>query len=238
MSVRQFFWWAVAVVAIVAGVVGLVRMDQKKSAARVQQHKTEVFAVRADDHVVGDKQNARVTIIEYSDFQCPACAHAYDYFKDIDTTFPQGVAFVYRHFPLTLIHKNADEAARAAEAAARQGKFHEMHNVLFERQDAWSDRVDVEPVFAGYAEELGLDRAQFLADYNSDVVKARVKRDADEAKALGLSGTPTVFINGQQIQLPSSKEALYDALRARLAPQAQEDEDGSTAPVAEEITVE
>lgn len=223
MNTRLVIGWVGVVIAIIVAVVLLVRMDQKGAAARTEARSAEIFSVRGDDHVKGNPENAQVTIIEYSDFQCPACTAAYGYFKDIDTVFPEGVVFVYRHFPLTLIHRNADEAARAAEAADLQGQFRAMHDVLFEKQTEWSDRVDVETVFADYAEEIGMDRAQFITDYKSDAVKDRVKRDADEAKALGLSGTPTVFVNGTVAQLPHTKEALYESIRARLGQDAGSD---------------
>lgn len=233
MNMRLILGWLGVVVVIIVAVILLVRIDQKESTERAEKLGEEIFTVRSDDHVKGDPETAQVTIIEYSDFQCPACATAYEYFKDIDTVFPEGVVFVYRHFPLTLIHRNADEAARATEAAALQGQFMAMHDVLFEQQAKWSDRVDVETVFADYAEELGMDRAQFIIDYKSDVVEDRVERDADEAKALGLSGTPTMFVDGIVAQLPRSKEQLHDSIRARLE-RAEQEERGDIS----DITIE
>ncbi len=216
MNSKVIGGWLAVTIAVVAAITLVVRMDRSGN-GQAAQTPAQILTVRADDHVKGDRGNPVITIIEYSDFQCPACATAYKYFTDIDTVFPKDVRFVYRHFPLVLIHKNAAAAARAAEAAALQGKFRAMHDRLFTTQDQWNKKLDVESVFANYAEELGMDRARFIADYKSDAVKNRVKRDARDARALGLSGTPTIFINGKQAQLPRTKEAFYAALRERLA---------------------
>ncbi len=223
MNMRQSLLWILAAVTIIAIIVGLVYVDRKKSAAQMQQRMADVFTIHNDDHIKGDPNNAKVVLIEYSDFQCPACARAYEYFKDIEKEFPEGVVFIYRHFPLALIHRNAVSAARAAEAAAKQGHFEEMHNLLFEKQDEWHERVDVETLFADYAESLGMNREQFLVDYKSAAVKERVDRDSDDARMLGLSGTPTLFVNGKKAQLPRDKEALYESIRARLSRDAAKD---------------
>ncbi len=218
MNVRSIGVWAAVAVIIIAVVALVVRMDKNRGGGSSSTAKSaeEILTLRSDDHVKGNPETATVTIIEYSDFQCPACASAYDYFKDIDTVFPEGVVFAYRHFPLTLIHRNADEAARATEAAALQGQFRAMHDMLFEKQKEWSERVDIEKVLTEYAEEIGLDKERFITDYKSDAVKNRVKSDAKDAQKLGLTGTPTIFVDGVKIQLPSSKEKLYEAIRERI----------------------
>lgn len=165
-------------------------------------------AVTAADHVNG-AENAPATLIEYSDFQCPACASYHplikQLLKDVGTST---VRLVARNFPLPM-HENADEAARAAEAAARQNKYWEMHDLLFERQSFWESETKPDQKFLSYADLLGLNTTTFMADYNSDEVKNRVQSDVSAGTAAGVDRTPTFFLNGERLyNLPTSYEEL------------------------------
>ena len=115
--------------------------------------------------------------------------------------FGDQFALEYRHFPLRQIHPNAQIAAQAAEAAAIQGKFWEMHDILFEKQAEWSQSFNPERYFRTYAEDIGLNVDRFRFDLESDMVKDRVNTDADEAAALGLPGTPAFVFNGESIDI-------------------------------------
>lgn len=169
--------------------------------------------VNAQDWVKGNEL-AQKTLVEYSDFQCPACKAYYPIMQQIEKEFGTSVRIVYRHFPLTQIHKNSLQASYAAEAAGKQGKFWEMHDMLFERQELWSSSENVAETFVGYAQELGLDAEKFKTDAASTDVKDRIKRDMDSGTAAGVPGTPTFFLNGKRVESPRSFEAFKALLDA------------------------
>ncbi len=143
--------------------------------------------------------DANLVVVEYSDFQCPYCSGAAEFLTGLVERFPDDMYVVFRHFPLTSIHDKAVIAAEAAEAAGAQGQFWEMHDLLFERQGQWSQRAvgEMPEVLAGYAEELGLDTAPFSRALKEGTYRERVEASFEEARELGLGGTPTLFINGQ-----------------------------------------
>lgn len=173
-------------------------------------------ALAADDWKRGN-ENAKVVLIEYSDFQCPACASYYPLVKALHDEFSDSLLVVYRHFPLSQIHTNADPAARAAEAAGKQGKFWEMHDLLFERQKEWSSDRNASGTFAAYAGMLGLDTNRFISDFNSPEVIERVRSDYQGGFRAGIAGTPTFFLNGKKIQNPRS----YDEFKKIISETAQ-----------------
>lgn len=144
----------------------------------------------AVDHVRGSA-GARL-IVEYGDYECPYSRQAYRSIELVEARLDQGLRFAFRHFPLTEIHPHALAASVAAEAAALQGRFWEMHDLLFHRQHALEDED-----LRSYAVELGLDAARFDDDRSSDAVLERVRRDVRSGEASGeVRGTPTLFIDG------------------------------------------
>lgn len=157
----------------------------------------------------------QVMLVEFSDLQCPACRAAAPAVKQLLAKYQGKVAFSYRHFPLS-IHRHAEVAARAAEAAATQGKFFEMHDVLFGRQDKWSTSKNPTEQFIEYAVELGLNKDQFTSDLNSASVKAAVAADNADAFALKISSTPTFFVNGKLVSGFSQAE-IETLIEAALA---------------------
>lgn len=162
--------------------------------------------VNASDHVKGNPQ-AATTIIEYGDFQCPACAVFAPQMKALMETVSDTVRLVFRHFPLPQ-HDKAIPTARAAEAAALQGKFWEMHDLLYEKQGEWSAKPlsEITATLKSYAEALQLDVARFERDLASEAVAARVQRDADSAKAANVSGTPAIFLDGSEIPVQAFQQ--------------------------------
>lgn len=144
-----------------------------------------------------------VLIVEYSDFECPACKNFYLIMKDLEKEFGNKITFVYRHFPLVGIHPNAEFASRAAEAAGKQGKFWEMHDMLFDKQEDWSKVNDVESVFSDYAKEIGISVDQFKIDWKSKEIKDLVRAQKEHSIKIGLQGTPTIFVNGKKIEMTS-----------------------------------
>lgn len=165
------------------------------------------------DHVRGPA-SARVTLVEYGDFECPVCGRAYPVIKAVQKAFGPNLRFVFRHFPLLASHPHAAAAAEVAEAANAQGKFWAMHDRLFEHQDALAD-MDLRR----HARKIGLDLEQFERDLRTQAHKIRVREDAADGARSGVKGTPTLFINGVEYAGSLEREALVLALaRAALAP--------------------
>lgn len=168
----------------------------------------EVGVLHPLDNTKGNLE-ASVVVMEYSDFQCPACRSYYPMVKQLTTEFEDRAIFVFRHFPLLSIHPNAEFAARAAEAAGEQGKFWEMHDILYEKQNEWARVANVTPLFESYATLLALDLEKFKTDFSSDAVKDFVRAQRVHAVQAGLQGTPSFFVDGEQIRNPGS----YDEFR-------------------------
>jgi protein-disulfide isomerase len=169
--------------------------------------------------------DAPVTIVEFSDYQCPFCARSEPLVKEALAAYPTQARLVYKHFPLVAIHPQAMNAALAAAAAQRQGKFWEMHEILFANQRALAPEQIKE-----YARQLGLDMAKFEADLQSDEVKAVVQDDSQLAQRVGVRGTPTIFVNGKVLQnrsLDGFKQLIDPALKEAAAQNAAGQRPGS-----------
>jgi protein-disulfide isomerase len=171
------------------------------------------------DHVYGNP-NAKVVLFEYGDFQCPACASAYPIVKAVKEKYKDDLAFVFRNLPLTTIHPNAIAAASAAEAAGKQDKFWEMHDLLYENQNAWKDasaesRTDV---FVSYGDKLGLKVDQLRQDMQDKSVSDKISQDRAFAKKVGADSTPTFFLGNQELTTDDwNQEGALDAkVRAAL----------------------
>lgn len=170
--------------------------------------------VRANDHTMGDA-NAPVVVIEYGDFQCPVCLRFFEEtLPAIEQEYIDGgqVLWVFRHFPLTQFHPNAEAAARAAECAGAQGRFFAYHDLLFANQQALMDDD-----LRNYAGMLGLDLSEFDACIAAADTAARVDADVADGTALGVTGTPTFFINGQRAAGFRTVEQFRALLDAALA---------------------
>ena len=145
------------------------------------------------------KVSSPVLLEEYGDYQCPPCGMLYPELKKIEGEYGDQLRIVFHQFPLTKIHKNALAAARAAEAARDQNKFWEMHDRLYRNQKEWADNADPWPMFISYAQQLGLNIDRFNRDINSVEVDQRINADIKRGNSHGVTGTPTVFIEGQQL---------------------------------------
>lgn len=185
-------------------IIGLAYLGSKSSSSNISGTPAPI----ADSDWVKGNSDAKVTIIEYSDFQCPACASAYPMMKKAVQEFGDKIRFVYRHFPLVQIHQNAELAAEASEVVGLQGKFWEMHDMLFDKQSNWGTSKDAKKLFAQYVGELGLDKAKFESDLSSDAVKQKIKNSRSEAARINLGGTPSIFINDKIIDNPGSYDEL------------------------------
>lgn len=153
-------------------------------------------------HTLGDA-NALVMIEEFGDYECLPCGSLHPVLKSIKAEFGAGVVIVFREFPLALKHKHALEAAQAAEAAGLQGKFWEMHDLLYENQKTWREAGDVRPMFEEYAIKIGLALDRFKQDRTSETVTGRIALDRERGRWIGVIGTPTVFLNGHEVPLES-----------------------------------
>ena len=142
------------------------------------------------DHIRGPK-NAPVTLVEYGDYECPYCGRAHFIVKELQQLTGDLMRFVYRHFPLTSVHPHAEQAAEAAEAAGAQGKFWEMHDHLFEHQQALDRKHLIE-----YAANLGLDVPRFSHELAEHAYVAKIREDLLSGIQSGVNGTPTFLING------------------------------------------
>ncbi|MFZ0064512.1 MAG: thioredoxin domain-containing protein [Pyrinomonadaceae bacterium] len=167
-------------------------------------------------HSVGP-DDAPVTLEEFGDFQCPPCGLLHPVLKDMEKEFGPQLRVIFREFPLAQTHQHAINAARAAEAAGMQGKFWEMHDLIFTNQRTWKDAFDARPTFEGYAVQLGLDIGKFRRDVTSSAVDQRITLDGRRANAMGVSGTPTVFMNGREVPFESlPPERLRPLIQAEL----------------------
>ena len=150
-------------------------------------------------------EDARVTLEEFADFQCPACGNFYPILKSIESEYGTRVRVIFREFPLTMQHQHANAAAQAAEAAGLQGKFWEMHDVLYENRTTWIKAADVQMVFAEYAQKLGLKTDQFKRDLTSEVVQSRISMDHQRARSVRVRSTPALYLNGSEVPFSQMK---------------------------------
>jgi protein-disulfide isomerase len=204
-EIKVFLGIGLATLLLVFGVSFL--LSKKDQTTLVVSAET---LVRESNHATGSAQ-AAVTIVEFSDFQCPACVTAEPLAKKILEKYNDRMRFVYRHFPLTQSHPLAFGAAQAAEAAGLQGKFWEMHARLFEKSPA------LEPEnLKTYASELGLDMEKFNKDFESDAVRQKVLDDQADGNRAGINSTPTFFINGVKYSGGLSLEEFSKEIDSRL----------------------
>ena len=172
-----------------------------------------VLEVTSTDHVRG-AAGAKVTLVEFGDFQCPACGAYEPIVRQVQQNNPDVLQVVFRHFPLTQIHRNALLSAKAAEAAALQGKFWEMHDMLYDRQKEWSEALNARDIILSYATALNLDTEKFSQDLQSSALESKIFAEYKEGLKLGVQGTPTFFVNGVMIENPQSVEALDKIIKA------------------------
>ena len=172
--------------------------------------------VREDSHVLGEPGNGNAVLVEFLDFECEACGAAYPFIESLREQYAGEVTFVTRYFPIPS-HKNALNAAIAAEAAARQDKYEEMYSKLFDTQAEWGEQQQSNaPLFRQFAEEIGLDLAQYDLDVADPTTEQRVLADQADGTALGVQGTPTFFLNGEKLELEGADD-LVNAIDGALA---------------------
>jgi len=223
MSKKTWMIFIVICVAVLGGLIFISRKDKINVDAIEMTKATAASNANGNiaDHVFGNK-DSKVVLIEYGDFQCPACGSAYPIIKEVTDAYKDKVAFIFRNNPLTAIHPNARAGSAAAEAAGLQGKYWDMHDALYENQTSWSSaavdkRTDM---FVAYASQIGVkDKEKFKKDMESKAVNDKIDFDLALGKRVPVSGTPTILLNNKKIESDvwsdkdKFKAAIEDALK-------------------------
>ncbi|MBI5754450.1 DsbA family protein [Candidatus Peregrinibacteria bacterium] len=213
-DIKRFALWFLVTIVIIGSFVAIMFLSKTPD---VTPGKLST-PVKADEWIRGTK-DARVTLVEYSDLQCPACRAWEPEVQSLLSEFGTHMRFVYRHYPLRQIHKNSQIATQAAEAAGLQGKFWEMHDIMFGNQATWSPQPPdvVKATFADYAKQIGLNVDQFNKDLDSGKVKDLVEEDVKSGDAAGVNSTPSFFLNGTQLNPKDNddfRKLIRDAVNA------------------------
>lgn len=193
---------------VIASLMGILIYSSKTSSSNIDVSSVDVSKLQAAsadngqiaDHVYG-LTDSKVVLVEFGDYQCPACGSVNTRIMKLAEDYKDKISFVFRNYPLTLIHPNAKAAAGAAEAAGLQGKYWEMHELLYKNQAAWSNSSSEERAtkFLSYAEELKLDIEKFKLDTDSEAITKKINFDTAQGKKLSITGTPTFVLNGNII---------------------------------------
>lgn len=205
---KQF--WAVIIVVILV-LVGIFAFTGKESTSPKSSG-----PVQPTSHIQGQGTKG-VTLVEYGDFQCPACGQYYPVIKEVQAKYGDAIRLQFRNFPLVNSHQNAFAAARAAEAAALQNKFWEMHDLLYSNQSQWSASTTASNIFNQYAAQLQLDATKFKQDYASIKVNDLINADSAAGTKQGVQGTPAYYLNGKPIQVANTIEAFSKVIDAEIA---------------------
>ncbi len=183
-----------ALVAVFAGVlIAIFMLGNKAPSNTTSAIPNADKLIRSDSHVL---DTGAVKVVEFGDYQCPACENAYPITKQLMSEYQGRITFVFRNYPLVQVHKNAQEAAEAAEAASDQGKFWEMHDKLYDTQNEWANLGDPTDKFVSYAATLGLDTAKFKDAVVNKKFADRIAVDVSDGNDVSIQGTPTFFIDG------------------------------------------
>jgi protein-disulfide isomerase len=199
---KRFFAILGAIIIIFIGVVFFTHRGSSNNAAS---------NAKATSHVEG-KGSTGVKLVEYGDYECPACG---EYYQPVHQTFQKykkQIYFQFRNFPLTHIHQNAFTAARAAEAAGLQGKYFGMHDKLYANRTQWIEASDPYSYFQNYARQLGLDLKQFKKDFGSSKVNAKINADKAKGQKLGINATPTFYLDGKKLKNPNPTVQTFSKL--------------------------
>lgn len=242
-------WIAISVVCALFLVlfVGIILIAKQKNNPTTADGSTAIANnghVRMIDKTGNDATNSAetatksITLVEYADFQCPACKAYHPIVKELLAAFPDQVKLVFKNFPLKSIHQNAMNAAIAAEAAGKQNKFFEMADTLYEHQEEWSGLADPTPKFEEYAKTLGLDVDKFKEDQKNPELSKLIEDHRSEGIKNGVTGTPTFYLDGVKIDTPSSledfKKVISDELvKVDVAPQKSQESSPDQLPLQE-----
>jgi len=212
---KQIGLWVGVAVILIGAVYGLFLIANSPKSTSTSSGKLP--QVVSEDPVTGNP-NAKATLVEYSDFQCPACAAYHPLIKQLLSEYNGKIYFVYRYFPLAT-HQNAMISSLAAYAAGLQNKFWEMHDMLFQTQNSWASSSKARETFIDYAKKLDLDIDKFKTDLDSDKGKSFINDTYGKGLAIGVNSTPTFFLNGVKIQNPRTyddfKKLIQDEINKK-----------------------
>jgi protein-disulfide isomerase len=208
---KQFI---IVIVVVILGLFGVFSLTKKSS----DEQSNPAASAQTSEHKIGAGKKG-VTLIEYGDLQCSACKAYYPLIKEVEKAYGDDITFQFMHFPLNQIHQHAYVAARAAEAAGLQGKFFEMHDLMYENQESWAQAQDASTIFEGFARQLGLDIEKYKTDLASDQVAAVINADLKAGQAIGANSTPTFVLNGNKIQSPRDIDGFKQLIDAEIAKQ-------------------
>lgn len=206
MKLKEIGIWVGIIAVLIGGLWLMVSAVNNSPSPSAPVEMTNLPPVSKDDFIKGlesASNSAKVTLIEYGDFQCPACGAYFPLVKQISEEFNKDLRLVHRFFPLTNVHKNAMIAAQTAYAAGLQGKFWEMHDKLYENQNSWSDTSPRE-TFINYAKDLKLDLDKFKKDLDADSTKQFINQSVNSAISISVNSTPTFFVNKMKIKNPAN----------------------------------
>jgi protein-disulfide isomerase len=206
-----------AVITMVIGVGVYLSVQNEDDTAVAQAEGGEVGQlVRENSRRLNTAPNSDVTLVEFLDFECEACRAAFPMVEQLRTEYGDRINIVIRYFPIQS-HFNAERAARAVESAAAQGELEPMYKKMYESQSQWGEqRTPADATFRGFASELGLDMTAFDTAYNDPATLDRVNIDVADGKALGVQGTPTFFLDGNEVEFRSYQDltaAVEQALK-------------------------
>jgi protein-disulfide isomerase len=210
---KNLLWGVGTFLIILVGLWGVWHLTTAPATSNTPEKAQEITLTPTDN--IQGPETAIVTLVEYSDLQCPACRSYHPVVKQLLQKYPKELRLVYRHFPLE-IHQHALEAAYAAEAAHKQGKFFEYHDLVFENQADWEQAKKATPIFLKYAKELKLNEKQFAADMKSKEVKDRVEADKKSGMGLAVNSTPTFYVNGVKIENPQTFDEFDGLIKAAI----------------------
>jgi len=217
-NVKVAITFSGAIVLVVIGFIVVAILQAQQSRAPESDPTpgaAPAAAIRDDSHILDDAGAGAVTVVEFLDFECEACGAFYPVVEELREEFSGEVTFAIRYFPLPG-HFNSKNAAIAVEAAAQQGQLEAMYARMFETQPEWGEAQESRaPLFRQFAEELGLDLAEYDAAVADPATAARVQSDFDDGVALGVGSTPTFFVNDRLVQLESFED-LREAIQAEL----------------------
>lgn len=215
----------VVAVAVIGGVLWFGGNNNSQAADPADPKTAELIAPPGSNKV-SDSPDDKVTLTEFLDFQCPACQQRYQQLtKDLEQKYQGKIDFVIRNFPVPNQHPLALPAAKATEAAADQGKYAEMYHALNDNYKQWAgdgatqvyqDKQKAQQQFDGYAQQIGLDMDRFHQQQNAPETEEKIKKDLSDGEKAGVSGTPTMFLNGQKFQ-PTSVQETYQKIDGLLA---------------------
>lgn len=206
---KGFWIILIGVIALMIGSFVIFREDTSAPSGPVENP----HEITAEDHTLGP-DDAPLKLIKYSDFQCPHCEDADEVLRDIKEEFSDDLQLVYRHFHVTSPEQHSFDASRATVAAEKQDSFWEMHRMIFDHQSEWSQDPSARQTFTSYAEELNLDMEQYQEDFEN--AGPRVERDLNIAEQLGVSSTPTFYLNGEKVENLDTFDDLRNILKKEL----------------------